>query len=91
MEGNATIPWQIFQERRATFGARWPELRILRIERFAGLCWLLSGGFRKISFLPRLLVKPLLALEEWTLPAWEALGTMRALVVMERLAARASS
>lgn len=51
MEGNAALPYLYFCENGYLGGMRSP-LRVLAREPFAGISWLLSGGFQALSLLP---------------------------------------
>jgi hypothetical protein len=65
-DSNQAIPTLLTGRYRAALAARVPELGLVALERFAFTAYLLSGGFRSWSLLPRFAAKPLLGLE-WSL------------------------
>jgi SAM-dependent methyltransferase len=81
LEGNVALPWLYF--RRAHLAQLALPLGMIRCEPFAGLAWMLSGGFQPFSFLPAWLFGAV----EWIdrmaslLPAVTA---SRCLIVLER-------
>ena len=62
-DANQAIPTLLFDRYRQRFEARFPDLKIVRFERFSFFAYPLSGGFRSWSLIPAHLVKPLLILE----------------------------
>jgi SAM-dependent methyltransferase len=65
-------------ERWTALGFAPPRLKVLN-----AFAYLLSLGFKPPTLLPRFLLRPLLALDQWTQPLAPGLG-MRAFVVWER-------
>jgi SAM-dependent methyltransferase len=83
MEGNAALPWLYFRAGGDLERAGLP-LRVMRREPFAGLPWLLSGGFQPYGLLPRPLLRAAEQLDRW-LSGAPALTALRCLLVIERV------
>lgn len=83
-EGNAAIPYLIFNRYYADFQQQFRELELIRLERFAFFGYLLSMGFRKVSLLPQPLYPVVSAFETRSRPAWEWLASLRALIILEK-------
>lgn len=83
-EGNQAIPSLLLGRRREELEARFPELRVAGVQRFAGLAYPASGGFGRRTLLPMRLWRALLTLED-RLPeaVFRAIG-FRMLAVLER-------
>jgi SAM-dependent methyltransferase len=62
-DANQAIPTLLFDRYRKRFEASFPDLKIVRFERFSFFAYPLSGGFRSWSLIPARLVLPLLNLE----------------------------
>ena len=62
-DANQAIPTLLFDRYRQRFEARFPDLKIVRFERFSFFAYPLSNKFRSWSLIPAHLVKPLLILE----------------------------
>jgi SAM-dependent methyltransferase len=65
-DSNQAIPTLLTGRDRARLEAKVPSLPLVTLERFSFVAYLLSGGFRPWSLLPRFAAKPLLA-AEWAL------------------------
>lgn len=84
-DANQAIPTLLFWRHRRRLEAEFPALRVLRLERLSLLCYPLSGGFRRWSFVPARLVPGLLRLEDRVAPLLGALAAFRMLAVLERI------
>lgn len=82
--GNQAVPTLLFERRRDQIEARFPGLRVTRVERLAGPSYVASGGFSRAPLLGIAAWRALLAVED-LLPraAFRALG-FRLLAVLER-------
>jgi SAM-dependent methyltransferase len=65
-DSNQAIPTLLTGRDRARLEAKVPSLPLVALERFSFVTYLLSGGFRPWSLLPRFAAKPLLG-AEWAL------------------------
>lgn len=83
LESNQARTTLVFYRQREEFVRRWPELLIVREQRFAFLVYPLSGGFTRPSMLPAVLGAPLTAVEHLLRPLAPLLA-FRCLVVLER-------
>jgi SAM-dependent methyltransferase len=83
-EANQAIPTLLFARGAAALTARFPALRLLRLDRLAGLAYPASGGFARKPLLPLRLWRALLSAED-VLPAvaFRLIG-FRQLAVLER-------
>jgi SAM-dependent methyltransferase len=83
-ESNQAIPTLIFRAPSGRIEASFPGLRVVSVERFAGPCYPLSGGFSRAPLLPLGAWRALLAVED-LLPAsaFKLLG-FRMLAIVER-------
>jgi SAM-dependent methyltransferase len=83
-EGNQAIPTRLFGRHRAELARRFPQLRLIKVERLAGPAYPASGGFSGRPLLPGPLFRALLAVED-RLPAvvFRLIG-FRLLAVLER-------
>lgn len=79
-DGNAAIPYLLINHNHKVWE---PELRLVMVERFSSLTYLLSGGFKPFNLLP--FYDVLYALEKATQPVWERWLAMRAILVWERV------
>jgi SAM-dependent methyltransferase len=83
-DANQAIPTLLLEKHAAELARRFPELRLLRVERLAGVSYPASGGFSRGPLLPLVLWKALLAVEDRLPPAvFRAIG-FRMLAVLER-------
>jgi SAM-dependent methyltransferase len=82
-DSNQAIPTLLFGRHRKRFEARYPRLKLVRLERFGFFAYPLSGGFRSWSLLPAQLVPSLLNLEKRLAPALAPLMSFRLLAVLE--------
>lgn len=82
---NQAIPTLLLDRGRARFEAAFPVLKVLRVQRLAGLSYPASGGFSRAPLLPLPLWRALAALED-LLPeaAYRVLG-FRLFAVLERV------
>lgn len=83
-DGNQAVPTLMLVRGRAELERRFPALRVVSVERFAGPSYVASGGFSRRPLLPMVLWRALVAAEE-RLPAaaYRLLG-FRLLAVLER-------
>jgi SAM-dependent methyltransferase len=84
-DGNQAVPTTLFFKRRADLERRFPALRVLSVERLAGLAYAASGGFSRPPMLPLPLWRRLQALEERLPAAAFRLFGFRLLAVIERV------
>jgi SAM-dependent methyltransferase len=83
-DGNQAVPTKLLFQRAGELARRFPELRLLGVERLAGLAYPASGGFSRPPLLPMALWRRLLALEDRLPPAAFRLVGFRLLAVIER-------
>lgn len=83
MDGNVALPCLYFGS-GGHLGATGLPLRILRRRPFAGLTWLLSGGFQPRGLLPVALV-PMVEAIDGVLSRFPKAMATRALIVVERI------
>jgi SAM-dependent methyltransferase len=86
MEGNAEIPRACLVDQNGPVTGDDPEtgLRLQKLIPFAGLSYLLTGGFRSWQF-PLPLIHALYYIEDKTLPLWAPIAATRCLAVLERI------
>lgn len=83
-DSNQAIPTLLVGRCRDGLNQRVPELELLTCVKFSFLAYPLSGGFRPWSLLPRVLTKPLLAVE-WSMRGlFGSLAAFRLLAVYRR-------
>ncbi len=83
-DGNQAVPTLLFDRRRAELERRFPALRLVALERFAGPSYPASGGFSRRPLLPGPAFRALLAIED-RLPTWAfRYCGFRLLAVLER-------
>ena len=83
MEGNAMIPRTLFLDRHPELARHAPGLRLVRLETFGFLAFLMTGGFRTWSF-PPALVRLMTRIEQaYPRRLIDALAT-RVLLVLEK-------
>src|SRR5574341_1473262 len=83
-DGNAAVPYLLVQCDGGETTRAVPALRLIKLETFSSLTYLLSMGYRPINFLPSFAYQPLYWLERATYPLWRSLAAMRALIVWEK-------
>jgi len=81
-DANQAFATILFERRLADFKRKYPQLKLRYYRRLSFFAYPLSGGFDKPSLLPLMLLKPLLALEEF-LAFLSPLLAFRALIVLE--------
>jgi SAM-dependent methyltransferase len=84
-DGNQAVPTTLFFKRRRDFERRFPELRVRRVERFAGPAYVASGGFSRPPLLPLSLWQRLYAVEGWLPDVAFRLFGFRLLASVERV------
>ncbi|MBZ5498508.1 MAG: class I SAM-dependent methyltransferase [Acidobacteriia bacterium] len=84
-EANSAVPYLLFNRFRHRLRELMPELRLVKIERFALFGYLLSMGFRETSLLPARLYPYVERLESATRSLWEPVAALKALIVLERV------
>jgi SAM-dependent methyltransferase len=82
-DGNQAIPSVLFGRARAELARRFPALRLVRLEHFAGPSYAASGGFSRRP-LPRPLWRALLAIEDRLPAAAFRLVGFRLLAALQR-------
>ena len=85
-DANQALPTLLFRKHRTRFAARFPSLRVVRLEWLSYFAYPLSGGFRPWSLVPTRAVAPLLKLEAALRPILGSVLAFRLLVVIERTA-----
>jgi len=86
-QSNQALPTLIFCRRRGrNFAARFPQLAVRRVERFAGLSYQATGGFSRKPLLPLWLWRALFAVERLLPRVCFRVVGFRLFVVIERLA-----
>ncbi|MEN6318273.1 MAG: class I SAM-dependent methyltransferase [Syntrophaceae bacterium] len=86
MAGNAEIPRACLVEQNGPISGDAPAcgLRLKKLIPFAGLSYLLTGGFQPWEF-PLSLIKALYYLEDKTRPIWAPMAATRCVAVLERV------
>ncbi|MFL5735010.1 MAG: class I SAM-dependent methyltransferase [Chloroflexia bacterium] len=85
-DGNAAIPYLLLTRGAGHLSQALPELRLVRLEQFSLVTYLLSLGFKPANLLPPPLYPILYRAEEATRPAWSRWAALRALIVWEKSA-----
>ena len=83
-DANQGIPSLLFGRDKTHFTARFTGLKIIRVQRLSLFAYPLSGGFRKWSLVPAVLVPVLLKVESVLLPLLGPLMGFRLFVVLEK-------
>jgi len=83
-DANQAIPTLLFGPYRAGFERTFPELRIDKVERLAGLSYPVSGGFSRGPLVPQWLFRGLVAAEAKLPKAAFSLFGFRMLAVLEK-------
>jgi SAM-dependent methyltransferase len=83
-DGNAALPYLLVEYGGEALRQALPSLKLMTLERFSSLTYLLSFGFKPPSALPAPLYAPLYALEKATQPFWARWGALRALLVWQK-------
>jgi hypothetical protein len=81
---NTRLPTSVFRDSDARFGREFPALRIAKREPFHKWLYLLSGGLRLNTRVPRRLARRLVELDRRTARGNEALAIF-AVIVVERV------
>lgn len=86
MDGNAEIPRACLVEQNDPVRGDLPDsgLRLQKLMPFAGLSYLLTGGFKSWQF-PLPLIRSLYYIENKMLPIWAPMAATRCLAVLERI------
>ncbi|MGB7281622.1 MAG: hypothetical protein WBE13_05100, partial [Candidatus Acidiferrum sp.] len=61
-----------------------PRLKLVRLEPFCLFAYLLSGGFKPMSLLPKFMYPAVSKFERATLPLWLRTAALRVLLVLEK-------
>ena len=86
-DGNQAIPYLLFgKNHQAETLAALPGLKLVTLDRFCLLAYLLSGGFKPINLLPEFLYPAVSKFERITSPLWRSLAALRVLLVLEKSA-----
>lgn len=83
-DANTAIPALLFGKYLARLEREFPNIHLIRVEWMTALTYLLSGGFREWSLLPRPLLEPLLALDQGLSPLFGRLMGFRVFSVLEK-------
>ena len=86
-DSNQAIPTILATRERARFHARFPALRIVRVDWFAFAAYPLSGGFQPWSLLTAGAARRLLRVERAIEPLFGRLAAFRVMIVIEKNAA----
>ena len=89
-DSNQAIPTILVTRERARFHARFPALRIVRVDWFAFAAYPLSGGFQRWSLLTAGAARRLLRVERAIEPLLGRLAGFRVMIVIEKKAAPAA-
>jgi SAM-dependent methyltransferase len=84
-DGNPAIPFLLFGRDAKHLPELLPTLKLLQVERFGFLAYLLSLGFRNASLLPGWAYGFVHSLETATRATWVRCCALKALIVMERI------
>jgi SAM-dependent methyltransferase len=85
-DSNQAIPTMLVTRERARFHARFPELRIVRVDWFALAAYPLSGGFKPWSLVSAAAARRLLRFERAIEPLIGRLAAFRMMIVIEKTA-----
>ena len=85
-DSNQAIPTMLVTRDRARFHARFPELRIARVDWFALAAYPLSGGFKPWSLVSAGAARHLLRVERAIEPLIGRLAAFRMMIVIEKMA-----
>jgi hypothetical protein len=83
-DSNQAIPTVLFGRGRAAFERAYPSLKIVSVERLAGLSYPASGGFSRGALLPGVIWRALHGIEKRLPPAIFRLIGFRLLTVIQR-------
>lgn len=83
-DSNQAIPTLLFGPYRSTFERMFPEFRIAKVERLAGLSYPVSGGFSRSPLVPDWLFRGLVAVESQLPKAAFSLFGFRMLAVLQK-------
>jgi SAM-dependent methyltransferase len=83
MDGNAMIPRSVFRDRISELAEHAPGLRLVRLEAFGFLAFLMTGGFRSWSF-PPALVRAMTRIEQVYPRRLNDLVAVRVFLVLEK-------
>jgi SAM-dependent methyltransferase len=84
-DGNQAIPYLLFGPRhRSNTLNSLPALKLVALEPFCLLAYLLSGGFKPMNFLPQSLYPALSTFERATSPLWRRIAALRVVLVLEK-------
>lgn len=84
---NQAVPTLLTGRYRAALAEKVPDLALVAFERFSFVAYLLSGGFRSWSLLPRFAAEPLLRIEWRLRRVFGRLAALRLIAVYEKRAA----
>ncbi|MGB8477009.1 MAG: methyltransferase domain-containing protein [Candidatus Acidiferrum sp.] len=84
-DGNQAIPYLLFGPgHRVNTLSSLPGLKLLAHEPFCLFAYLLSGGFKKMNFLPEFAYPAVSKFERATSPLWRRVAALRVLLVLEK-------
>jgi SAM-dependent methyltransferase len=83
-DANQAIPTLLFERHAAELHRRFPRLRVVQVERFAGPSYAASGGFSRGPLLPMSLWRAVLAVEDRLPATIFRLIAFRLFAVLER-------
>ncbi len=83
-DANQAIPTLLFRRHRAKFEHRFPEFWLRKVRYLSLFAYPLSGGYRKWSLVPAVLVRPLLFAEDGLLTLLGPAMAFRLFILLER-------
>lgn len=83
-DGNPAIPYLLLEKSGIALQDRLPELRLIKMQKFCLMTYLLSGGFKPFNLLPNWLYPAVQRAEDVTEPLWRNLAALRALIIWEK-------
>ena len=83
-DANQAIPTLLFRRHRAKFEHHFPYFRLRSVRYLSLFAYPLSGGYRRWSLVPTVLVRPLLFAEDGLLPLLGPAMAFRLFILLER-------
>jgi SAM-dependent methyltransferase len=83
-DGNSAIPYLLLTKGGSDMINAIPELKLLSVEKFSFLTYLLSLGFKRGSLLPEFLYPSIYHIEEKSRAFWARFAAMRAMIIWKR-------
>lgn len=83
-DSNQAIPTLLFKKHMAAFKKCYPCLRPITVSWLSLWAFPLSGGYKRWSLIPAIMIKPLLAVEKVVMPLLGRVCAFRLFVILER-------